>query len=56
MGTPWTLAAYAMEGKADRDCKQTKVRICRKRQELWKRGSNNLPKGTADEHNSLVWC
>lgn len=26
VGTPWTLAAYAMEGKADRDCKQTKVR------------------------------
>jgi uroporphyrinogen-III decarboxylase len=25
VGTPWTLAAYAMEGKADRDCKQTKV-------------------------------
>lgn len=24
VGTPWTLAAYAMEGKADRDCKQTK--------------------------------
>jgi uroporphyrinogen decarboxylase len=26
IGTPWTLAAYAMEGKADKDCKQTKVR------------------------------
>lgn len=25
VGTPWTLAAYAMEGKADRDCKQTKI-------------------------------
>lgn len=25
VGTPWTLAAYAMEGKADRDCKQTKT-------------------------------
>jgi hypothetical protein len=25
VGTPWTLAAYAIEGKADRDCKQTKV-------------------------------
>jgi uroporphyrinogen-III decarboxylase len=25
VGTPWTLAAYSMEGKADRDCKQTKV-------------------------------
>ncbi|WIA13392.1 hypothetical protein OEZ85_006972 [Tetradesmus obliquus] len=25
VGTPWTLAAYAMEGKADRDCKQTKM-------------------------------
>lgn len=24
VGTPWTLAAYAMEGMADRDCKQTK--------------------------------
>lgn len=24
VGTPWTLAAYAMEGKADRDCKETK--------------------------------
>lgn len=29
VGTPWTLAAYAMEGKADRDCKQTKVKISR---------------------------
>jgi hypothetical protein len=26
VGTPWTLAAYAIEGKADRHCKQTKVR------------------------------
>lgn len=26
IGTPWTLAAYAMEGKSDKDCKQTKVR------------------------------
>lgn len=25
IGTPWTLAAYAMEGKADKDCKETKV-------------------------------
>ncbi len=25
IGTPWTLAAYAMEGKADRDCKATKT-------------------------------
>jgi uroporphyrinogen decarboxylase len=25
IGTPWTLAAYAVEGKADRDCKATKV-------------------------------
>jgi uroporphyrinogen-III decarboxylase len=25
VGTPWTLAAYAMEGKADRDCKATKT-------------------------------
>jgi len=25
VGTPWTLAAYAIEGKADRDCKQTKI-------------------------------
>lgn len=24
IGTPWTLAAYAIEGKADRHCKQTK--------------------------------
>ncbi|GFH11531.1 uroporphyrinogen decarboxylase, partial [Haematococcus lacustris] len=24
VGTPWTLAAYAMEGKADKDCKETK--------------------------------
>lgn len=24
IGTPWTLAAYAMEGKADKDCKETK--------------------------------
>ncbi len=26
VGTPWTLAAYAMEGKSDKDCKETKVR------------------------------
>lgn len=25
IGTPWTLAAYSMEGKADRDNKQTKI-------------------------------
>ncbi|GFH17479.1 uroporphyrinogen decarboxylase, partial [Haematococcus lacustris] len=25
VGTPWTLAAYAMEGKADKDCKETKA-------------------------------
>lgn len=25
VGTPWTLAAYSMEGKADKDCKETKV-------------------------------
>ena len=25
VGTPWTLAAYAMEGSADRHCLQTKV-------------------------------
>jgi uroporphyrinogen decarboxylase len=24
VGTPWTLAAYSVEGKADRECKQTK--------------------------------
>ena len=26
IGTPWTLAAYAVEGKAEKDCKETKVR------------------------------
>ena len=26
VGSPWTLAAYAMEGKADRHCLHTKVR------------------------------
>lgn len=25
MGTPWTLAAYSIEGKADKECKETKV-------------------------------
>ncbi len=25
IGTPWTLAAYSVEGKADKDCKETKV-------------------------------
>jgi uroporphyrinogen decarboxylase len=25
VGTPWTLAAYAVEGKADRHCLKTKV-------------------------------
>lgn len=25
VGTPWTLAAYAVEGAADRHCLQTKV-------------------------------
>jgi uroporphyrinogen decarboxylase len=25
VGTPWTLAAYAMEGKAERHCFNTKV-------------------------------
>jgi len=24
VGTPWTLAAYSIEGKADKDCKETK--------------------------------
>ncbi|GAX79183.1 hypothetical protein CEUSTIGMA_g6623.t1 [Chlamydomonas eustigma] len=24
VGTPWTLAAYAMEGKSEKDCKETK--------------------------------
>ena len=28
VGTPWTLAAYAMEGSAERHCLQTKVRTC----------------------------
>ena len=35
VGTPWTLAAYAIEGKADRDCKQTKVRFTRSQISLW---------------------
>ena len=26
VGTPWTLAAYAMEGKAEKNCQATKVR------------------------------
>lgn len=25
VGTPWTLAAYSIEGKADKECKETKV-------------------------------
>jgi uroporphyrinogen-III decarboxylase len=25
VGTPWTLAAYAIEGKADKHCQVTKV-------------------------------
>lgn len=25
VGSPWTLAAYSCEGKADRHCKRTKV-------------------------------
>ena len=25
VGTPWTLAAYAMEGAAEKDCRVTKV-------------------------------
>jgi uroporphyrinogen-III decarboxylase len=25
VGSPWTLTAYAVEGKADRHCKRTKV-------------------------------
>lgn len=25
IGTPWTLAAYSMEGKAEKDCRVTKV-------------------------------
>mmetsp|Transcript_31653 Transcript_31653/g.69176 ORF Transcript_31653/g.69176 Transcript_31653/m.69176 type:complete len:399 (-) Transcript_31653:250-1446(-) len=29
VGTPWTLAAYAIEGKADRDCKVTKTMMMR---------------------------
>lgn len=29
VGTPWTLAAYAMEGKAERHCMNTKVCHCR---------------------------
>ena len=27
VGTPWTLAAYAIEGKAERHCINTKVRV-----------------------------
>ena len=27
VGTPWTLAAYAIEGKAERHCFNTKARI-----------------------------
>lgn len=26
VGTPWTLAAYSIEGAADKECKKTKVR------------------------------
>jgi uroporphyrinogen decarboxylase len=29
VGTPWTLAAYAVEGKADRHCRRTKVMMMR---------------------------
>lgn len=29
IGTPWTLAAYAMEGRSDKDCKETKVGLGR---------------------------
>ncbi len=29
IGTPWTLAAYAVEGKADRHCRQTKTMMAR---------------------------
>jgi hypothetical protein len=28
VGSPWTLAAYAIEGKADKHCQVTKVRRC----------------------------
>ncbi len=30
VGTPWTLAAYAMEGAAERHCLQTKARAGRR--------------------------
>eukprot|EP00238_Polyblepharides_amylifera_P002909 CAMPEP_0196586160 /NCGR_PEP_ID=MMETSP1081-20130531/53349_1 /TAXON_ID=36882 /ORGANISM="Pyramimonas amylifera, Strain CCMP720" /LENGTH=355 /DNA_ID=CAMNT_0041907943 /DNA_START=153 /DNA_END=1220 /DNA_ORIENTATION=+ len=29
VGSPWTLAAYAIEGKADRHCQQTKMMLLR---------------------------
>lgn len=29
IGTPWTLAAYAVEGKADRNCRRTKTMMFR---------------------------
>lgn len=25
IGTPWTLSAYSVEGKSDKECRQTKV-------------------------------
>lgn len=34
VGTPWTLAAYSMEGKADKECKETKVEYARVAQNL----------------------
>ena len=30
IGTPWTLAAYAMEGAAEKNCRVTKVRLRRR--------------------------
>ena len=33
VGTPWTLAAYAVEGKADKECRQTKARGAGRRAE-----------------------
>jgi uroporphyrinogen decarboxylase len=29
IGTPWTLAAYSVEGKADRNCRKTKIMMLR---------------------------
>ena len=51
VGTPWTLAAYSMEGKADKDCKETKVGPGGQGEEEGAAG-----RGWGQEQGLMRWC